>query len=183
MAGLQATVIHADAARYDAVARAFHWSMALLIAYAAGSILIGEELPRGDLRSFLSFTHRTAGALVIVLLALRVVWRLNHAPPPLPASMTPFQKRMAHVGHLGLYGLMALVPIIGIALSFRRGETLDFGLFQIASPLTADRAAAKPIKEIHELAAYALFALVGVHVAAALWHQFVVRDGLMARMR
>lgn len=168
--------------RYDVVARAFHWAMALLIAYAAASILIGEELPRGDLRAFLSTTHRTAGALVLVLLIFRVVWRLFHKPPPLPDNMTPFQQRMAHIGHLGLYVLMALVPIVGIALTFRRGGTIDFGLFQIVSPLTADRAAAKPIKEVHELVAYALFALVGVHVAAALWHQFVKRDAIMTRM-
>jgi cytochrome b561 len=97
--------------------------------------------------------------------------------------MTPLQQKMAHFGHLGLYVLMALVPIVGVALTFRRGGTIDFGLFQIASPLVADRAASKPIKEIHELVAYALFALVGVHVAAALWHQFVVRDNILARMR
>jgi cytochrome b561 len=157
--------------------------MALLIAYAAASILIAEELPRGDLRSFLSTTHRTAGAIVLVLFTARVVWRLFHKPPPLPSTMTPLQQKMAHFGHLGLYGLMALVPIVGVALTFRRGGTIDFGLFQIASPLVADRAASKPIKEIHELVAYALFALVGVHVAAALWHQFVVRDNILERMR
>lgn len=177
------TDIHTDAQRYDKIARLFHWAMALLIAYAAASILIGDELPRGALRSFLSTTHRTAGALVLVLLALRVIWRLFHKPPPLPSTMTPFQQKMAHFGHVGLYVLMALVPIVGVALTFRRGGTIDFGLFEIVSPLTADRAASKPIKEVHELVAYALFALVGVHLAAALWHQFVVRDNIMARMR
>lgn len=169
--------------RYDAVARAFHWSMALLIAYAAAAILIGEELPRGDVRAFLSTTHRTAGALVLVLLPLRVIWRLFNKPPPLPAGMSPFQQRMATYGHVALYALMAIVPIVGVALTFRRGGTINFGLFEIVSPLTADRAASKPIKEVHEFVAYALFALVGVHVAAALWHQFVMRDNLLARMR
>ena len=177
------TDIQTSADRYDAVARIFHWSMALLIAYAAASILIAEELPRGDLRTFLSTTHRTAGAIVLVLFTARVIWRLFHKPPALPSKMTPLQQKMAHFGHLGLYVLMALVPIVGVALTFRRGGTIDFGLFQIASPLVADRAASKPIKEIHELVAYALFALVGVHVAAALWHQFVVRDNILERMR
>ena len=175
------TDIPMDTHRYDAMARIFHWTMALLIAYAAAAILIGEELPRGDLRAFLSTTHRTAGALV--LLVFRVIWRLFHKPPPLPSNMTPLQQKMAHFGHLGLYVLMALVPIVGVARTFRRGGTIDFGLFQIMSPFPADRAASKPIKEVHELVAYALFALVGVHIAAALWHQFVVRDNLLARMR
>ena len=168
--------------RYDAVARIFHWAIALLIAYAAASILIAEELPRGAVREFLSTTHRPVGTLVFVLLIFRVIWRLFHKPPLLPAGMTPLQQRMAHLGHLGLYAMMAIVPLIGIALTFRRGGTIDFGLFQIVSPLTADRAASKPIKEVHEFVAYVLFALVGVHVAAALWHQIVKRDNIMARM-
>lgn len=169
--------------RYDAFARAFHWSMALLIFYAAASILIAEELPRGDLRTFLSTSHRTVGAIVIVALIARVVWRLFHKPPPLPSTMTPMQKRMAHYGHLGLYLLMALVPIIGVGLTFRRGGTINFGFFDIVSPLVADREAAKPIKEVHELLAFVLLGLVGVHVAAAIWHQIVKRDNIMARMR
>lgn len=171
-----------DMNRYDAVARIFHWSIALLIFYAAGAILIGDELPRGAVRSFLSTTHRTAGTLVFALLIFRVLWRLFHKPPALPSNMTPFQQRMAHFGHLGLYVMMAVVPLVGIALTFRRGGTIDFGIFQIVSPFEADRAASKPIKEVHEFVAYVLFALVGVHIAAALWHQYVKRDDIMARM-
>jgi cytochrome b561 len=169
--------------RYDRVARAFHWTMALLIFYAALSILIAEELPRGDFRTFLSTSHRTIGAVVIVLLLFRVVWRIFHKPPPLPTQMTPFQQRMAHIGHFGLYALMALVPIIGVALTFRRGGTINFGFFDIASPFIADRESAKPIKEVHELLAFVLLGLVGVHVAAAIWHQIVKRDDIMARMK
>lgn len=169
--------------RYDSVARAFHWSMALLIAYAALSIFIGDELPRGELRTFLNSTHRTAGALVLALLVLRVAWRMFNAPPPLPAGMSAFEQKLAKLGHLSLYLLMALVPAVGVILTFRRGGTIDFGFFQIVSPWPADRAASKPIKEIHEILAWILFVGIGAHVAAAFWHQFVRRDNTLARMR
>ena len=70
---------------------------------------------------------------------LRVIWRLFNKPPAPPASMTPFQKRLAVLGHVALYAMMAIVPIIGVALTFRRGGTIDFGVFQIVSPFAADR--------------------------------------------
>lgn len=169
--------------RYSAVARALHWSMALLILYAALSIFIKDEMPRGMIRDFLSTTHRTAGALVLVLLVLRVIWRIFHAPPPLPASMTPLEIRVAHLAHLSLYILMALVTLAGVALTMRRGSTIDFGFFQIVSPLPADRAASKPIKEVHEILAWILFTGIGAHIAATIWHQFIRRDNILARMR
>lgn len=169
--------------RYGAVARALHWSMALLIVYAALSILIKDELPRGVVRDFLSTTHRTAGALVLILLVLRIVWRIFHKPPPLPVSMTALEQRVAHLAHWALYLLMALVTVAGVALTMRRGGTIDFGLFQIVSPFPADRAASKPIKEAHELLAWALIIGVGAHLAATVWHQFIRRDNILARMR
>ena len=96
--------------------------------------------------------------------------------------MTARQQRLAKLAHLGLYGLMAAVPLLGLATLFLRGRGLEFGLFSIASPLAANRALSRGIKEVHELAAYALLGLVAFHVAAALWHQFIKRDGLMGRM-
>lgn len=169
--------------RYSAVSRALHWSMALLILYAALSIFIKDEMPRGVIRDFLATTHRTAGALVLVLLVVRIVWRIFHAPPPLPSSMTAMEMRVAHLAHLSLYILMGLVTLAGVALTMRRGSTIDFGFFQIVSPLEADRAASKPIKEAHEILAWILFTGIGAHIAATLWHQLIRRDNILARMR
>ena len=169
--------------RYSAVARFLHWSMALLILYAALSIFIKDELPRGMIRDFLSTTHRTAGALVLILLVVRIIWRVFHAPPPLPTSMTPMEIRAAHLAHLSLYVLMALVTIAGVTVTMLRGSTIDFGFFQIVSPWPADRAASKPVKEAHEILAWILFTGIGAHIAATIWHQAIRRDNILARMR
>jgi cytochrome b561 len=171
-----------DRDRYNRLAILFHWVMAALIFYTAAAILIADDLPRGAFREFIKTTHNSVGALLIVLLALRILWRAASTAPALPSAMTAQQQRLAKLAHLGLYGLMAAVPLLGLATHFLRGRGLEFGFFSIASPLAANRTLSRSIKEVHELAAYALLALVAFHIAAALWHQFIKRDGLMTRM-
>jgi len=171
-----------DRARYDRLAILFHWVMAALLFYAAASILIADDLPRGAFRDLIKTSHNSVGAVVVVLLALRILWRMVSTAPPMPDGMSPRQQRLARLAHFGLYGLMAAVPLLGMAAHFLRGRGLEFGFFSIASPLAANRALSRSIKEVHELAAYALLGLVAFHIAAALWHQFIKRDGLMGRM-
>ena len=171
-----------DRTRYNRLAILFHWLMAALIFYAAAAILIADDLPRGAFRDFIKTTHNSVGAIVLLLLVLRLAWRMVSTVPPMPYGMTALQQRLARLAHLGLYGLMAAVPVLGLATHFLRGRGLEFGLFSIASPLAANRTLSRSIKEVHELAAYALLALVAFHIAAALWHQFIKRDGLMGRM-
>jgi cytochrome b561 len=171
-----------DRARYNRLAILFHWVMAALIFYAAAAILIADDLPRGAFRDLIKTSHNSIGAVVVALLALRILWRLVSTTPALPSAMTAQQQRLAKLAHLGLYALMAAVPLLGMAAHFLRGRGLEFGFFSIASPLAANRALSRSIKEVHELAAYALLGLVAFHIAAALWHQFIKRDGLMGRM-
>lgn len=76
-----------------------------------------------------------------------------------------------------------MVPVVGIVLQFARGEALwIFGLYEIASPWTKDRAFASSVNEAHELLANALVILAGLHVAAALIHHWVFRDRTFVRM-
>jgi cytochrome b561 len=171
-----------DRARYDWLAILFHWVMAALIFYAAAAILIADDLPRGAFREFIKTTHNSVGAVVLLLLVLRVLWRLVSTTPALPSDMTAQQQRLAGLAHLGLYAMMAAVPLLGLITLFLRGRGLEFGFFSIASPLAANRTLSRSIKEVHELAAYALLGLVAFHIAAALWHQFIKRDGLMGWM-
>jgi cytochrome b561 len=171
-----------DRARYNRLAILFHWVMAALIFYAAAAILIADDLPRGAFRDLIKTSHNSVGAVVVALLALRILWRLVSTTPALPSAMTAQQQRLAKLAHLGLYALMAAVPLLGMAAHFLRGRGLEFGFFSIASPLAANRALSRSIKEVHELAAYALLGLVAFHIAAALWHQFIKRDGLIGRM-
>ncbi|MBM3588908.1 MAG: cytochrome b [Alphaproteobacteria bacterium] len=171
-----------DRDRYNRLAILFHWVMAVLIFYTAAAILITDDLPRGAFREFIKTTDNSVGALVILLLALWILWRMISTAPALPSAMIAQQQRLAKLAHLGLNALTAAVPLLGLATHFLRRRGLEFGFFSIASPLVANRTLSRSIKEVHELAAYAPLALVAFHIAAALWHQFIKRDGLMTRM-
>jgi cytochrome b561 len=86
----------------------------------------------------------------MLLLALRIVWRMVSTAPALPVGMNTQQRRLARLAHFGLYGLMAVVPLLGLATLFLRGRGLEFGLFSIASPLAANRTLSRSIKEVHD---------------------------------
>ncbi len=170
----------ASPARYDTVARGLHWTMAILIIVAFGLGLAAEEMPKAT-EALAVQVHVLVGASLVVLLGFRVLWRLTHSAPPAPPA-GPLMERAAQLGHLGLYLLMAAVLAAGLATLFLRGGAIDAVLFTIPSPIQANRALGRSAKEMHEVLSFALIGLSGLHVAAALWHQFVLRDHTLARM-
>jgi cytochrome b561 len=172
-----------SAHRYDITARFFHWCMAVLIVAAAGLALIIDEFPNGPVKLQVVQLHQAIGLSIILLVIARLAWRIGHKPPPLPADTPPLLLLASRLGHLGLYALMLATPILGMMLAFyRRDGVIDLWVMRIPSPFTPDRATARSIREVHELAAYMLLALAGGHALIALWHHFIRRDGLISRM-
>jgi cytochrome b561 len=122
-----------------------------------------------------------------VLSALRLLWRLTHRPPALPGKISkamPAWQHWAHHGtHHALYALFFLVPLIGWAYSSASGfPIVVFGVLPLPDFVPVDKALAEMIKPFHELTAFALIGLAGLHIAAALKHQWIDRDGLINRM-
>jgi cytochrome b561 len=167
--------------RYDAVARALHWTIAALILLQVAGGLVLEELPRKSaIRSLAFDAHESIGIVVLALLAARVGWRLTHAVPD--ETGPRWQRLVARGAHLALYVLTIAVPIVGYATVDARG--LEVAFFGAKGPdlLAADAALAKRLGSFHETLAWALVALVAVHVGAAAFHRFVLRDDVLARM-
>lgn len=167
--------------RYTSDAIRLHWLMAGLIVLAVATGLLFDDIPKAWEQRFLNI-HAILGVIILALLAIRISWRLKHQPPPLPASIGPLNRLASHYGHLVLYGLMAVVPLAGLVTLLARGTGIDFGLFEILSPLARTPEIARPAKQLHGLLAYALIAMALGHMAVAMVHQFVLRDGLLARM-
>ena len=123
-----------------------------------------------------------AGVSILALSAGRLLWRLANRPPaalPMPA----WQQRSAQAVHLLMYGLFFAVPLAGWAHSSAAGFPIVwFGVLPLPDFVPVGKALAHDFKELHEVFAWVLTAMVGLHVAAALKHQFIDRDGLMARM-
>ncbi len=168
------------ASRYDNTAIALHWLIALLLLGVATIGLLFDDL-KGDVKAYWLNIHAAVGVTIIALVILRLVWRISHKPPALTPAQSIFHLASS-AAHWGLYLLMLLVPVGGSFALFYRGRGINFGLFSLASPFVRDPTISRPITELHGLFAYGLFALAGIHILAALYHQYGRKDGLLLRM-
>ncbi|OOG47641.1 cytochrome b [Polaromonas sp. A23] len=170
-------------ATYTRTAIILHGLMALLIAGGFSIGLSMVELPLSPLKLQLYSYHKWTGVSVAALLLLRVVWRRLHPPPPLPAGMPGWEVSAAHASHLLLYLLMICVPLSGWLMSSAKGVTTVYlGLWPLPNAVTRDEALGLFLGALHRTLTYALLALVALHVAAALKHHFIDRDGVLGRM-
>lgn len=173
----------ATVVRYGAVAIALHWlvAAALLVTFPLG--LYMADLPLSPRKLTLVSYHKWIGVTVLALMSLRLAWRLTHRPPPLPLAMPAWQRRAATLAHWMLYGLLLAIPLSGWLYSSAVGvPTVYLGLWQLPDLVGKDKALAEALKLAHKSLNFTLLALVVVHVAAAIKHHFVDRDGLLARM-
>lgn len=173
--------------RYSLAAIALHWlpGASLVALFVVG--LYMTDLPFSPQRLKLYNWHKWAGVVILALSLLRLVWRITHRPPALPAAvaqgMSRWQRWAHHGTHHALYVLFFAVPLIGWAYSSAAGFPLVlFGVLPLPDFVPADKALAELIKPWHRITAFAMAGLVLLHVAAALKHQIVDRDGLMQRM-
>ena len=168
-----------ESATYSRVARALHWIMALLII----ANLIGG-LAHDALGDWVMPLHKSTGLLVLALALFRLGWRIGHPAPPYPATMAAWEKLVAAVTHVILYAMMILIPLTGWIMSSAGRWPLDFyGLFPVPKFAVSKGDAIVGIShEGHELLAYAMIALLVLHVAAALRHHFILKDDVLRRM-
>ena len=172
----------ADRLRYDLGAITLHWVLALLI---LGNLALGlsmADLPLSPLRLKLFNWHKWAGMTILLLSALRLLWRIGHSPPP-DLPMPAWQQRAAHATHRALYLLFFAVPLAGWACSSSAGfPVVLFGLLPMPDFVPVSRPLAAGFKPAHQALAWGLAVLIAAHVAAALKHQFIDRDALLRRM-
>ena len=167
--------------RYDSVARSLHWASAILIVAAFVTGLTVDTPPK-EWRPPYQNVHFLIGLAVLALALARLGWRAGHAAPPAPAGSSALAVTAIKLGHGALYLMMVAVPLIGFAPLFTRGRGINFGLFQIPSPLARTKEWIGVATEVHEIAAYALIALAVGHAAAAVYHQVALKDGVLLRM-
>jgi cytochrome b561 len=170
--------------RYSRTAILFHWLIAVLIIGAFTMGLVMTDIP-GITPTKLKYYswHKWAGVTVLALATLRLLWRLGHRAPAYPATMKSWEKAAAHSLHSLLYVLMFAVPLSGYFYTLAAGvPVVWFGLFELPV-LIAPNPELKPVlKALHYWLNMGLAASVGLHIAAALKHVVIDRDGVMKRM-
>jgi len=171
----------ASAARYSAIAIVLHWTIAVLIVLQVA--LSGRMEARTPEAFAVTQFHKSVGITILLLSLARLAWRLTHRPPPEPAALAPWERRLAVGVHWGFYAVMILMPLTGwimVSTSRFAVPTLLYGVVPWPHlPGLAELAPAAVWNEAAETAhhwiirgAYVLF---GLHVAGALKHHFVDR--------
>lgn len=167
--------------RYGRVSIAFHWISVLLVVVVGVLGLLHDSWPRSTQGAWINL-HAVLGLLLWALVIARLAWRLGHPPPALPSGTGQLTRRLSGAVHALLYLLLLVLPIIGIVTFIWHGRAFDFGVFRIDFGVRSNRAIFHPTEDVHGNLAYALFALVGVHALAALWHHYIRRDHVLYRM-
>jgi cytochrome b561 len=180
--------------RYGTVAVLLHWTIAILVLF---NIYLGWQFDdlHGPTKLATVNLHKSIGMTVLALSVLRLIWRLVNRPPPLSAHLKPYERVLARVVHWLFYVFMIGMPLVGWAMSsaspkIKVNPITFFNLFEIpAFPGLPDLPHAQ-MHQVHELleqahTGYLLwmgYALIVLHVAGALKHQFIDRDGELGRM-
>jgi cytochrome b561 len=167
---------------HDPITRSIHWIIAVLVATAYGVALVREDLPKGDLRTFLLAFHMWIGMGVFLLSIARLGWRAA-APAVEPAPGTPPMRLLARAAHVALYLALLALPLVGLLAAWGKGRPVTlFGLMPLAPLVPIDRGLGERLEDLHQLAGHAVMILAGLHAAAAIAHQWVLKDGTLARM-
>lgn len=171
---------------WGAVAKFFHWLIAVAI---IGNIALGlyaAELPTSPAKVEMFYWHKTTGLTILWLVLLRLLWRFTNPAPRLPPTMPGWQRALAHVSHVLLYVLMIAMPLSGWVIHSASGFPLVlYGLVEVPDivPESLDQGMVQDAAaSAHYWIFVAICVLLAIHVLAALKHHFINRDSVLVRM-
>lgn len=170
-----------NGAKYDGVARLVHWLVVVLI---AAQFVIGWTMPdvhKGTQPTGLIAWHLGVGAVLVAVMTVRIIWRVTHRPPP--DTLAPMLRAISKITHLLLYAALIVVPLLGWANASSRGWAVRLlGVVSYPKLTPVGSSLGHEMGDVHGVLAWVLFALIFMHVAAALFHRFVLKDQVLQRM-
>ena len=168
---------------YGIIAQALHWLVAAMVLVQLGLGLYAADLPVSLARLQWLSRHKSLGLAILAIVLIRFAWRSMNRPPALPAAMPSWQQRAARATHWLLYAFLVLAPLTGWLHASAAGLSVNwFGLFQVPDLISQDRELSLLLKTAHRTCVALLSILLLGHAGAALWHAFVLRDGVLHRM-
>ena len=171
------------AASYGPVAKTLHWLVfALMVAQYVVAIAM-PDIGRNTVPGTLIDLHMSFGLTILALVVVRWLWRIGHPIPLATPDMPSWEQPLARVVHGALYVLLVVNPILGwMNASARDWNITVYGVVQLPHLVAARSPIGRQAGDVHTFLAWALLALIGLHVAAALYHGFVRCDGVLRRM-
>jgi cytochrome b561 len=170
------------AATYGSLAKFLHWAIVLLILPQYFLVEAAEELPNGLEKLQLMTWHKSLGMLVLILALVRIAWKVMNKGLPDPIGVA-WQRKAAAAGHGLLYLLILAQPLTGWIMSSSANYPVTlFNGFQFPAIVGENHDLHELMEEVHEVLFFAMLTVAAVHVAAALYHHVVLKDGVLRRM-
>jgi len=170
------------AERYDGVAQSFHWVVVLLVVaqYATKWLPAGfASMSEGQLNAW----PLAIGPAILLLMLLRLAWRLTHHTPPPPSNLTAPLQLLSRTTHWLFYALLVVLPVLGwIAASGYGANVTLLRLVPLPALVGQDKSLAESVGSVHGALAWTLLVVIALHVSGALYHALVKQDGVMQRM-
>ncbi len=172
------------ALHYDAGARSFHWIIVgLVLVTVPVGIAMNDLVAEGPVQDALYVIHESIGVTILCLMLLRLAWRLGHGAPAPAAELSPLEVAASRAVHALLYLVLLAMPISGYLLVVAGDYPLSyFGLFNVPRLVGKDEPLSKFAENAHLTLQWVVYALVALHVAAALHHHFLRRNTVLRRM-
>jgi cytochrome b561 len=173
----------AQARDYGLVTKLLHWLVLGLLAAQFAIAWTMPEVHRGTRPDGLIAWHLSLGTLIMLLIVIRVLWRLTHPAPPLPTQLPQWQQTLARLTHFLLYAILLVLPLLGWGNASSRGwDVRLFGIVPLPRLFAQGSHFGHELGDIHTVASYVLLGLVGLHSAAALYHHFVAKNRVLIGM-
>lgn len=171
---------------YNSVSKWFHWVTVGLMAVALPLGFLIKYVKDSDKMPFYAI-HESAGLTIFLVAIARLAWRQTHPPPPLPDSVPLAMRRAAAANHWLLYAAMIAQPVLGFVATNAqgfplRGETAYLGFIDFPKFMEANKALADPVQAAHTVVGISIAVLLAIHIAAAIYHQAIRRDGTLLRI-
>lgn len=169
--------------KYDRTAQSLHWLTAALV---VAQFVIAWTMPdiHKDTKPVgLIAWHLAVGTSILLVVVIRSLWRATHTAPPPPATLPPALKAVSRATHFMLYGVLLVLPLLGWANASSRDWVVRLaGLVPLPSLAAPGSPVGHEMGDIHAYLAWVLLVLIGLHVAGALYHRLILRDGTLERM-
>ncbi|GDX36864.1 cytochrome b [Candidatus Pelagibacterales bacterium] len=167
---------------YGFVSKNFHWIMTFVILLNFSLGFFMGDLDKGPLRFFIFNLHKSLGILIIILIILRLFWRLINLVPT-PLSQSYLLNKLSKFVHYFFYFILLVVTFSGWTYSSARGGPISvFGLFSVPALVEKNDEIAKIARNIHTLSVYVFIIFVAIHILASLYHHYFLKDKTLKRM-
>jgi cytochrome b561 len=168
---------------WGSLSKALHWIIVLLIINQWVIGMRADSLPVGLAKLQALAWHKSFGITILMLAVLRLVWRWMNPVPDLTAETRPWERVLARISHVLLYGLIFALPLTGWLMSSAKNFPVSwFSLFQLPDLVAPSEQLFRQMLSLHHILFAVLVVVALLHIAGALKHHFIDRNDVLKRM-